>query len=425
MPESTLDREISGATDNLDQPVTEHEAGAAGNPPRILLVQHTAEPNGSTVSGQMIAQGFQQAGWHVDVVFGSAGAGASRYAEAGCNVHYCAHKNWLRGGGIVRSPRRVFREVAGSRDLVTLMRICRPDLVYVNTIVSLAAAVAARRLGLPCIWHIRELFNDVGGEMQIPPLVGKRLVRSITRRLADRVVVISRAQHDNVLGPYPRENVWLIPNAAADEFFSLGQSQQACRVALGLPQHVPIIGVPGTLRPVKGHEFFLKAAARVAALDRSCVFAVTGDGEPDFVGQIRRLADDLGLGPYVRFLGPVSNMKQFYQACDIVCVPSRAEAFGRTVVEAFAAGVPVVATAVGGITETVEHGTTGLLVDYGDVEGLSAAMLSLTRDSAMRARLSNAARRRAISDFSSVQCSRRINELVQQVLAERRGASAG
>jgi D-inositol-3-phosphate glycosyltransferase len=88
-------------------------------------------------------------------------------------------------------------------------------------------------------------------------------------------------------------------------------------------------------------------------------------------------------------------MPAFYRACDIVCIPSVAESFGRTVIEAFACGTPVVATAVGGIREIVTHEQTGLLVDYGDEKNLAEAVRLMLERDRLRNEVKANARRRA------------------------------
>ena len=298
-------------------------------------------------------------------------------------------------------------------------------MVYVNSLVSLAAAAAARWLGIPCIWHVRELFDDVGGEMRVPAVGGRRLVRWSLRRLADRVVVISQSVAENVLGGVRSERVAVVPNAVPAEFFELARTRRECRGLLGLPEDVPIVGVPGTLRPVKGHPSFLEAAARLAAENSDCEFAITGDGEPAYRSELVAQIENAGLGERVHFLGLVEEMPSFYRACDVVCVPSQSESFGRTVIEAFAVGTPVVATAVGGMRETIEDGGTGLLVEYGDVEALAGALGRLLGDERLRSALAWRARQKAESEYREEIHQARICGIVEEVCRARGIAVSG
>jgi glycosyltransferase involved in cell wall biosynthesis len=112
-------------------------------------------------------------------------------------------------------------------------------------------------------------------------------------------------------------------------------------------------------------------------------------------------------------------MRHFYRACDVVCVPSRAEPFGRTVIEAFAVGAPVVASAVGGICETIADGRTGFLVQFDDAEGLARALQRLLREADLGTRLADAARQDALDKYRVSTYHARINEIVAHALVAR------
>jgi glycosyltransferase involved in cell wall biosynthesis len=128
-------------------------------------------------------------------------------------------------------------------------------------------------------------------------------------------------------------------------------------------------------------------------------FLITGEGEASYRASLVAAVDATLLRDRVTFIGNVSDMAAFYRACDIICTPSRCEPAGRVVIEAMAIGTPVVATAVGGIPESIDHGTTGLLVKYGDRESLKAEILRLLDEPALRQRLASAARTRAEREF--------------------------
>jgi glycosyltransferase involved in cell wall biosynthesis len=386
---------------------------------RILFVQHASDQSGSTISGELTARGFRHAGWHVEAALGSAGPAVEWFSRAGCETIVVPHKNWLRGGDALRSIRRIASEIGSSQAFVRLIKERRPDLVYINSIVSLAGAIAARRMCVPCVWHIRELLDDVDGEMRIPPCGGKSLIRRVVNACAAHTVLISEAVRSNILGNDCTTPFSVVPNAVDERFFKLTLSAAECRARFGLPADGLIVGVPGTLRPMKGHEFFLEGAAQAIANGARCLFAVTGDGESEYVAHLHQVADRLGLKPHVRFLGTVNRMEEFYRACDIVCIPSRAEPFGRTVVEAFAVGPPVLASAVGGILETIRNGENGLLVEYGDARALALSLASLIGDRSMREALSQVARQDAHERYTAGAYQKRINDIVRRTLQQQ------
>jgi len=386
--------------------------------PRVLFAQYSGNFSGSTLSGRIIVEALLQGGCQVDVVFASDGPMVSRYAELGCKTSILKHGEWLEKGGVIRCARRFARDAAATKQFTNRLADQAYDLVYVNSYVSAAAALAANRRGVPCVWHLRELFSDVGWELHYPAIGGRRLVRTAVRRLASQAVAISQAVANNVFPDPATSPVKVLHNAIEDSFFEPLPPKSECRRELELPAEAPLIGLPGTLRPVKGVAFFIDAAAQMARDDSMCHFAVTGHGMPEFREKLERKVASAGLKDRFHFLGAVTNMSLFYGSCDIACIPSRAEPFGRTVVEAMATGVPLVATRTGGIPEIIEHDRAGWLVDYGDVEQLTAALRTLLNDEARRNRYREAARKDAETRFRIDEYRSKICDLVDDVLRE-------
>ena len=145
---------------------------------------------------------------------------------------------------------------------------------------------------------------------------------------------------------------------------------------------------------------------------------ITGDGDPAYMVSMRRSTDELGIERQVRFIGPGADMPRFDRACDIICVPSESESFGRTVIEAMAVGTPVVATAVGGMRETVEPGLNGLQVEYGDAAALSRTILDVLGDPALAAALTDGGRRSAQAEYSARQYQERLIRIVLTAVGE-------
>jgi glycosyltransferase involved in cell wall biosynthesis len=176
----------------------------------------------------------------------------------------------------------------------------------------------------------------------------------------------------------------------------------------------PLVGVVARLQPEKGVENFLRAAARVAAKFPEAHFVVAGDGP--LRQELVALSEDLGLRERVRFLGFRSDASELMKSLDVLVVPSLTEGSPLATLEAMAAGVPVVASAVGGIPDQIRHDREGLLVPPGDAAAISDALLTLLRDPARASRLGEAARRRVASRFSHDTMVRRIEDVYRDVL---------
>lgn len=381
---------------------------------RVLIVQYSSNQDGSAHSGLLLADGLREAGWDTHVAFGFEGPIIDRYAASGHTTHVIPHKNWLRRGRVHQFVKDVWLEWHKSRAFERLIEEIKPKFIYLNTVVSLAGAIAARRIRIPCVWHLREMFADVGGEMHAPSWTVP-LVRRVIRQHADQLVANSPATARNLLGNRT-DDVLVVPNAVRAAFFEEDRGQKTARAAFGLASEPLIIGVPGTLRPMKGHPFFFEAVAPLLWERGDLHVAVTGEGTDDFTAQLQRQIQRLNIEDQVVFLGWVEDMPAFYRACDLVCIPSRAEPFGRTAIEAFAVGTSVVASAVGGLEEIVTDGETGCLVSYGDKEGLSASLRCLLDASNLRQKMSAHARQVAEEKYHERVYKRRVTQLVDRTL---------
>ncbi len=142
------------------------------------------------------------------------------------------------------------------------------------------------------------------------------------------------------------------------------------------------VGVVANLRPVKGIDVFIRAAALVAAEFPDVVFFIVGDGDS---AAYVELAKECGVLERVRFLGPLDDIPAFLSQLDVAVLPSRAEGFSNALLEYMAAGRPIVATAVGGNSELIEHERNGILVPKPDARELAEAILGVLRNAAAAA----------------------------------------
>src|SRR5262249_39410921 len=165
------------------------------------------------------------------------------------------------------------------------------------------------------------------------------------------------------------------------------------------------VGLVANLRPVKGVDVFVDAAARIARADPEVTFAVAGDGESR--PALERRIEKLGLGARFTLAGCVRDIPAFLAGLDVSVLCSRAEGMPNAVLEYMAAGRAIVATAVGGTVELIQDGVTGLLVPPEDAEALAGAITHLLRKPELAGRLAAAARRRAREHYSRAAMVRR------------------
>ena len=196
------------------------------------------------------------------------------------------------------------------------------------------------------------------------------------------------------------------------------------RACFGVPESVPLVGTVAALVDHKDHWTFLEAAARIVRGEgsaRGAHFLIVGDG-PLRAGLEAR-AGELGIAGRVHFAGFRDDVPEILPALDVLLFTSKEEGLGSSILEAWACGVPVVATAAGGIPELVRDGETGLLAPVGDAEALAGAVGRVLSDPALRAALVAGATAR-LPTFGIDRMADGVLAVYREVVAEARAAGA-
>jgi len=182
----------------------------------------------------------------------------------------------------------------------------------------------------------------------------------------------------------PAENIRVIARSVEVEKFDLPRAPKTDKKAF-------TVVMVGRITPLKGHPYFLKAMARVIHQIPSVKVQIIGDApskKQPYKDELVLLTKRLGISGQVEFLGNRQDIPQLLNKADCLVLSTiTQEAFGRVIIEAQAAGVPVVATKVGGVTEIIEHEKTGLLVMPKDIEAMSDAVLRILQDHRFSANL--------------------------------------
>ncbi len=251
----------------------------------------------------------------------------------------------------------------------------------------------------------------------------RSISQAIACRFADCVVANSNAARDWLLKQgLGRYDIRVIPNGIPIPPHRGATEGSPLRLEFALDRAFPLIGVVGRLVRTKGLEFFLEAAVQVAARCPSVRFWIVGYScvEPPYRLEPEQRARDLNLAGRIIFTGQRSDVPQIMREIDISVLPSLTESCSNTLLESMANGLPVVATKVGGNPEIVSDGINGLLIPPRDPAALSRAIVELLENPELARRLGQAARQKAVSDYS-VECLLRRTEDLYIGLLERRG----
>lgn len=265
------------------------------------------------------------------------------------------------------------------------VRRLRPDIVHTHLVdADLIGILTARALGVRGCCATVHSFSFFAARRHrwryrwlLGPLVGRFL--AVSRALADYLVRECRL---------PASRVQVVVNGIDTARFAPAASP-APRSALG-----PTVGVLTRLDARKGLPHLLRAMAQIRSDLPEARLLIGGEGEDR--SALEREAHSLGLTGRVDFVGTVNDTAQFYRRLDLFVLPSLDEAFGLVVLEAMAAGLPVVGTRVGGIPEILQDGAQGRLVAPADSQALAGAIRQLCQDPIRRSQMAEQARRRAL-----------------------------
>jgi glycosyltransferase involved in cell wall biosynthesis len=193
------------------------------------------------------------------------------------------------------------------------------------------------------------------------------------------------------------------------------------RQEVALSPDTPLVAVLARLDPVKGIEYFLEAAAIAATRVPRARFAVVGESFfPEYRSELEAMAVRLGLAGRLLFTGVRSDVPDVLSQVAVSVLPSLSEGLSNTILESMAAGVPVVATRVGGTPEAVQDGETGLLVPARDAAALARAICLLLEDRELATRLGGAARQRVSERFGMERMVRETENLYLRLFEESR-----
>lgn len=240
----------------------------------------------------------------------------------------------------------------------------------------------------------------------------------LLQRVTDCLVANSRSMRRYARSCGLRQTpIIVIPNGVDLDRAARDADRERVRHELGLSPNQVAFGFVGRLSPEKGVDVFLRCVARLAVRHRELACVIVGDG-PDRRGA-ERLVRELHLEWRVKFLGWRPDVARVISGLDVLALTSRSESLPNVVLEAMAAGKPVVAARVGDVPALVRHEETGLLAPAEDVEALTDAMRRLLVDPDLRERLGAAGRRRAEALFSVERMVRRYEALYERLLAEK------
>jgi glycosyltransferase involved in cell wall biosynthesis len=387
-------------------------------PIRVALVIARLNVGGPATHVIELAAGLPRDQFEVRLIAGREGPG-----EAG--MHYLAERMGIKPEILPQlSPRIGPADLPAFLRLRAIFRDWKPDIVHTHT--AKAGAVgrtAARSAGVPAVVHTFH-GHVLRGYFSPPVELFFRSLERMLARLTDRIVTLSPALKADLIemGIAGPEKIDIVPlGMDLDPLVRCSARREELRSELGIPPGKALIGIVGRMVPIKNHRLFLEAARSMVNSGNPAHFAIIGDGE--LRETLRAAAASMGIADRVHFLGWRQEMPPVYAALDALALTSDNEGTPVAVIEAMAAGVPVAATAVGGVPDIIRNGETGWLVPPGDAPALYCAWREALRRDDRVETIVLRARREAVERFGQEQMLIKMADLYRR-LANRKEDTA-
>ena len=402
----------------------------SGGRRRIVFIDHTAALGGGEIALLNLVRHLDRSRHEPLVILFSDGPLVEKLRALGVAVHLfslspgvvAARKDslgvatLLRVGDLLSALLRTYR-------LAGLIRALKADVVHANSLkADIIGGVAGRLAGAKVIWHVRDRI----AEDYLPPRVAS-LFRGLCR-IVPHVVVANSAATLRSLG---------VDSTSVDAIAPGASFSSRCQVVHdGTPPGAALddridhgegrgdlirVGLVGRICRWKGQHVFLQAADKVRRQFPHARFLIVGAplfGEEDYEGELRALATALDLDGIVEFTGFRENISELIGGLDLLVHASTiGEPFGQVVIEAMAAGKPVVATNGGGIPEVVVDGVTGLLAPMGDAPAMADAICRLIGDRDAAREMGRRGRQRVLEHFTIEKTAANVERIYARLLA--------
>ena len=400
-------------------------------PCRVLFVDHTAALGGGEIALLHLASHLDRSRFTPIVLLSSPGELHVRLQQAKIETYLLelhpaivhTRKDSLGKSSLLRL-KDMARIFGYSLRLTHFIRKHRIDIVHTNSLKSdVFGGAAARLAGVPVVWHVRDrIENDY-----LPASV-VRVFRWLCCHLPNFVIVNSQATLDTLTLPegkpaaivYSGQKYHIVHDGVIAGRNSAVRTTVACDDPVGETFR---IGLVGRISPWKGQDIFIQAARKVCVQYPAARFLIIGAplfGEEAYETELHALVTRNGLERHVEFLGFREDIPELIASLSILVHASTVpEPFGQVVIEGMAAGKPIVATRGGGVKEIIVEGETGLLVEMGSVDEMTAAICTLLANPVRSEKMGRAAQFAVQQNFTIEQTAARVEAVYKTLMANK------
>ncbi len=336
------------------------------------------------------------------------------YAAIACREHARIKNEALKLGiDIHILPFRKPYDIASIVRLTGLLKDKKFDIVNTHSGVdSWIGGIASKLAGIPLLVRTRHLNLPL-----------RRNPLNFIHYLPDIYITCGEDMRNNLVTRcgFPGDRVLSIPTGINVERFNIRRNKKA-GLKYGLDINATVITNVGILRSVKGHEVTFRAVKTVVDSVPGAKFLIVGDGPGrETLGS---LVNELDISEHVIFTGFVEDIPEIYSFSDVAVLTSWSEGLPQSILQAMAAGVPVIATKVGGVPEVVVRGETGMLIEPGDHKALARGIIKILNDRDGSGQLAENAKDLMVGEHSVIHMIDKIESLYERMLRQKQKQGA-
>jgi glycosyltransferase involved in cell wall biosynthesis len=390
----------------------------------VVFLESAADMGGVQFSTLYLAQALDSLRWRSVVVCPADGDLTSACRDAGVEARVIEWPRlWstsLRAGSNIRLPnpfawlRNAIVMFYAARLLRVFLEQSAPDVLMTKGLPShFIGGLAARRVGVPCVWHVQDLISERTFGIY------RRIFAFTARHLTQQIVVDGGAIKDQ-LPQSMHSRVSVIHNGIDTSLFSPDREGSAVRHELRITPDQFVIGHAGRITPWKGQHYLIEAFAKIAAEYPNTVLLLVGSPVFDhdaYEQRLRAMTAAYGLEHRIIFSGYRHDLPNVLAAMDIFAFTSiEKDTSPLALLSAMASGLPIVAFDIEGIRELVDEDTTMALTPSRDTDRMANLLRELIEDRERRAQLGEAARQTSQQNFSLEKFVRRVSDVLMQAV---------
>jgi glycosyltransferase involved in cell wall biosynthesis len=286
-----------------------------------------------------------------------------------------------------------------------------PNLLYTNTVFSPLGGMLALGLGIPHIWHIRELVHEQRAKYDI----GEKLSMKFINKASQKIICNSIAVYETFKKDIPSEKLCVVYNGVLE---STNRALDCFQKKLDSKSTIKLC-IVGALCENKNQSEAILALSLLVDSGIDANLILKGNGEKSYLSKLKQLTQKLGITSRVLLDSYSEDAIGVFRASDISLVCSKSETFGRVAVESMSVGTPVVAANVGGLSEIIEDGVNGLLYQSGDYKMLATKIIKLIQEPNLYESISKNALASVYKRFTREQYVANIKAVMEEVITKQ------